>query len=535
MADLLKEIKRKQIEDDEALARQLQAEDAPQARPIVKVAEHKAVPSVSIMPAEELASLALIAELETEQQRVREQQTKADAELAASLSEPAASSSAVSAISVKQQQALAKVTAEYEQLCKILPAVESVGLQEENVHHFSQAGFIRAAFAYTQALDREYSLSRRVASIAVVCENILKVGSEVQANLLADAAIADVENKRKAEEAAKLRQDAAAGVLGNMRADLLTCAIIADEESRCKAEEAAKLRQDAAACLLEITRAKFLKDAVIADEERKRKVEEAAKLRQDAAAGVLENMQADLLVCAKVADVESAANAEIAAGLRRDAVTIGTSVAKVIASVKASSDVDGETGVALQDLLIRTWFLATLDVLVGSRTPEMVYRNLSLNIETGGGCIPGIIVRLEVAHIFCIRGLLECMIRRIIPIPPALSSAIITPPPMPAFVAHCGSAPSASMTSARVMPVPRVSSVPSISKSDEIAKAVAKRREFLNLKVRLGEFKADVEATLKAHEETLTRSSMEYIQEIIVQDSRKVGILKQRLPAEPKL
>jgi hypothetical protein len=68
-------------------------------------------------------------------------------------------------------------------------------------------------------------------------------------------------------------------------------------------------------------------------------------------------------------------------------------VAVVLNNIRANgTKLDHETGLNIQEQLIRTWTLAKTVNYAEPR--EMVIDNLQHNIETGGGCLPGISARL---------------------------------------------------------------------------------------------------------------------------------------------
>lgn len=309
---------------------------------------------------------------------------------------------------------LKNITAEHAQLASMCPAVDSIGLQEDNVHLFSNAGPIRAAYNYAIALDAKYGLSRASMTIIPVCEAINKMMSEIQDNLEADAVKA-----------------------------------------------------------------------------------------------------------------ASGGRAAVAIGLRADSVTIGTNVAIAINSIKASTTVDSETGVALQELIVRTWSLVTCDILVHSRSPEMVVRNLSLNHETGGGCIPGIIVRLMVPYVYSIRILLEVMSQGVLPIPKGVNTAVLSPSAMVSYTPTLIMKRSAAASKISALDESAV-----VDKTPHVEEAVRIRGMFIDLKIALKEFDASRrEATLATHRSTLMGWSVAQIQETTRQDTDRVEALKERANA----
>lgn len=69
-------------------------------------------------------------------------------------------------------------------------------------------------------------------------------------------------------------------------------------------------------------------------------------------------------------------------------------VARVLNSVRANgARLDGETQINIMDLLVRTWNLAK-NPLNYANAREVVLDALKHNIDTGGGCLPGISARL---------------------------------------------------------------------------------------------------------------------------------------------
>jgi hypothetical protein len=69
-------------------------------------------------------------------------------------------------------------------------------------------------------------------------------------------------------------------------------------------------------------------------------------------------------------------------------------VKRVLASIKLPrAKLDGETGLNIPDLLIKTWHLAS-DAYGYDGARDLVIDNLKHNVATGGGCLPGIAARL---------------------------------------------------------------------------------------------------------------------------------------------
>ena len=219
---------------------------------------------------------------------------------------------------------------------------------------------------------------------------------------------------------------------------------------------------------------------------------------------------------------------------RQDIIVLTSNVPRVIANITASKVVDGETGVSLQELVQRTWSLVSHPYLSSSNSLELVVRNLSLNIETGGGCIPGIIVRLMVPYIYSIRILMEGMLLQHLPIPVVNAVLLLPKPFVPAYNAQtmASSVPTvikaASSTAA-------VHIETGVDKGPYIKAALAKRAEILDLKLKLGQsLPKDKGAILADHSSTLEGWSVAKIREIEKQDCGVIEVLRKQLASKPK-
>ena len=339
-----------------------------------------------------------------------------------------------------QEAALAKLNTEYQALCQLSIGAESVGLEESNVHLFSQAGPISAAYAYAQALDLEYNLCPATMQIGPVMQDILHITDEICKELAAGAQKADIENRPPSTETVMVRG-------------------------------------------APVTR-------------------------------------------------KIAGSAEVAAGLRSDIEVLRTNLAIVDESVRNTSGIDAETKISLHDILSKVWGLARQPVLVHYKQPEVVVRNLSLNKETGGGCIPGIITRLMVPYIFSIRVLFQHMQEGIIAIPQARSTAPLLPqlapvPPAPA-------APPPPITPAYAAQQTASTAAAPPDKNALIRQAVEIRREFLKLKEQLGHSLAKpIEEILSNHQKTLQQESttIARLQLYISNDATSVNTMRGQVAA----
>lgn len=90
-----------------------------------------------------------------------------------------------------------------------------------------------------------------------------------------------------------------------------------------------------------------------------------------------------------------------------DHPTLVTNIQTVLDTIRTSGDsIEPETGLYVQDLLIRTWALIKHQLMMSyADAKEVIIDNLNHNIQAGGGCLAGISARLT--HPYC------CFVRHI--------------------------------------------------------------------------------------------------------------------------
>lgn len=81
-------------------------------------------------------------------------------------------------------------------------------------------------------------------------------------------------------------------------------------------------------------------------------------------------------------------------------------VTTVLNTIRATTRPDPETKVNLKELLIRTWSLVNMPMNHTNAFEEFI-KNLNHNIETGGGCVPGIAARLVQPYTHCVLRMLQ--------------------------------------------------------------------------------------------------------------------------------